>query len=216
LPPSFGLTEQSVVQGHRMNTNAALMSEDGALPAEDLPGDFAIWIFILAEMLVFGVMFIVYAFARAHQLEVFNASQLTLNRGLGTLNTIILITSSYFVVRSVAAIKVNDARQSARWLLGAMALGAMFIVVKLWEFNEKFSAGITLETNDFYMYYLTLTSFHLMHVLMGMIILGCIVFKLKHGDYTAAEYFGVETGASFWHMVDLLWIILFPLVYIIH
>jgi len=181
-----------------------------------LPGDFAIWIFILAEMLVFGVMFIVYAFARAHQLEVFNASQLTLNRGLGTLNTIILITSSYFVVRSVAAIKVNNAQQSVRWLLGALALGAMFIAVKLWEFNEKFSAGITLETNDFYMYYLTLTSFHLMHVLMGVIILGCVVFKLNKGDYTATEHFGVETGASFWHMVDLLWIVLFPLVYIIH
>jgi len=199
-----------------MNTNTAVVSDSESLPAEDLPGDFAIWIFILAEMLVFGVMFIVYAFARAHQLEAFNASQLTLNRGLGTLNTVILITSSYFVVRSVAAIKVSNAQQSARWLLGAMALGAMFIAVKLWEFNEKFSAGITLETNDFYMYYLTLTSFHLMHVLMGVIILGCVVFKLNKGDYTATEHFGVETGASFWHMVDLLWIVLFPLVYIIH
>lgn len=74
--------------GNNMNTNTALVNE-----TEDLPGDFAIWIFILAEMLVFGVMFIVYAFTRAHQLEVFNASQLTLSRGLGTLNTIILITS---------------------------------------------------------------------------------------------------------------------------
>jgi len=197
-------------------TNEAKVDEPEIQTNEDLPGDFAIWIFILAEMLVFGVLFIVYAFARAHQLEVFNASQLTLSRGLGTLNTIILITSSYFVVRSVAAIKVNNAKQSARWLLGAMALGAMFVVVKLWEFNQKFAAGITLETNDFYMYYLTLTSFHLMHVLMGMIILGCVVFKLNKGAYSAAEHFGVESGASFWHMVDLLWIVLFPLVYIIH
>ena len=83
-----------------MNTNTALVNE-----TEDLPGDFAIWIFILAEMLVFGVMFIVYAFARSNQLDVFNASQLTLSRSLGTLNTIILITSSYFVVRAVSAIK---------------------------------------------------------------------------------------------------------------
>ncbi len=194
-----------------MNMNTALVNE-----TEDLPGDFAIWIFILAEMLVFGVMFIVYAFTRAHQLEVFNASQLTLSRAMGTANTIILISSSYFVVRSVAAIKAGNARQSAHWLLGAILLGAMFVAVKLWEFKQKFSAGISLDTNDFYMFYLTLTFFHLMHVLMGMIILACIVYKLKNGDYSAAEHTGVETGASFWHMVDLLWIVLFPLIYIIH
>ncbi len=193
-----------------MNTQAAQVNSP-----EDLPGDFAIWIFILAEMLVFGVMFIVYAFARSNQLEVFNASQLTLSRGLGTLNTIILITSSYFVVRAVSAIKSGNATLSARWLLGGMLLGGMFVLVKLWEFHEKFESGITLETNDFYMYYLILTSFHLMHVLMGMIILACIVYKLKHGAYSAQEHFGVETGASFWHMVDLLWIVLFPLIYII-
>jgi len=193
-----------------MNTNTALVNK-----TEDLPGDFAIWIFILAEMLVFGVMFIVYAFARSNQLEVFNASQLTLSRGLGTLNTIILITSSYFVVRAVSAIKLDNPKQSALWLIGTILLGGMFVAVKLWEFHEKFEAGITLETNDFYMFYLTLTSFHLMHVLMGMIILACIVYKLKHGGYSAQEHFGVETGASFWHMVDLLWIVLFPLIYII-
>lgn len=193
-----------------MNTNTTLVNE-----TEDLPGDFAIWIFILSEMLVFGVMFIVYAFTRANQVEVFNASQLTLSRGLGTLNTIILITSSYFVVRAVSAIKSGNANRSSNWMMGAILLGGMFVAVKLWEFNQKFSMGITLETNDFYMFYLTLTFFHLMHVLMGMIILGCIVYKLREGDYTAQEHFGVETGASFWHMVDLLWIVLFPLIYII-
>lgn len=193
-----------------MNTNTTLVNE-----TEDLPGDFAIWIFILSEMLVFGVMFIVYAFTRANQVEVFNASQLTLSRGLGTLNTIILITSSYFVVRAVSAIKSGNANRSSNWMMGTILLGGMFVAVKLWEFNQKFSMGITLETNDFYMFYLTLTFFHLMHVLMGMIILGCIVYKLREGDYTAQEHFGVETGASFWHMVDLLWIVLFPLIYII-
>ncbi len=193
-----------------MNTNTTLVNE-----TEDLPGDFAIWIFILSEMLVFGVMFIVYAFTRANQVEVFNASQLTLSRGLGTLNTIILITSSYFVVRAVSAIKSGNAKRSGNWMMGTILLGGMFVAVKLWEFNQKFSMGITLETNDFYMFYLTLTFFHLMHVLMGMIILGCIVYKLRKGDYTPQEHFGVETGASFWHMVDLLWIVLFPLIYII-
>jgi nitric oxide reductase NorE protein len=111
LPPSFVSIDESCdeagILGNLMNTKTILVNE-----TEDLPGDFAIWIFILAEMLVFGVMFIVYAFARSNQIEVFNESQLTLSRAMGTLNTIILITSSYFVVRAVSAIKSGNSRQS--------------------------------------------------------------------------------------------------------
>ena len=167
-------------------------------------------------MLVFGVLFVVFAFARMNQVAVFNASQQTLSRSAGTLNTLILITSSYFVVRSIAAIKQDKSKQSANWLTGAIVLGGAFVVVKLNEFHEKFLAGISLDTNDFYMFYLTLTSFHLMHVIMGMIILTFIVIKIRRGAYSASDHFGIESGASFWHMVDLLWIILFPLIYIIH
>ena len=185
-------------------------------PKQDLPGDLAIWIFILAEMLVFGVLFVVFAFTRMNQVAVFNASQQTLSRSAGTLNTLILITSSYFVVRSIAAIKQDKSKQSANWLTGAIVLGGAFVVVKLNEFHEKFLAGVSLDTNDFYMFYLTLTSFHLMHVIMGMIILTFIVIKIRRGAYSASDHFGIESGASFWHMVDLLWIILFPLIYIIH
>lgn len=184
--------------------------------AKELPGDLAVWIFILAEMLVFGVMFVVYAFTRRHQIEIFNASQLTLNRGVGALNTIVLISSSYFVVRGVIAIKLNDASQSLKWLAGAVGLGLLFIVLKFWEFNQKFSIGITMETNDFYMFYLMLTSFHLMHVLMGVIFLLIVMHGLRCARYSSKDYVGVESAASFWHMVDLLWMILFPLIYIIH
>ena len=182
---------------------------------EDLPGDLAIWIFILAEMMVFGVLFVVFAFARIKQVEIFNASQLTLNRSLGTVNTLILITSSYFVVRSITSIKKDKLEQSANWLIGTIILGAAFVTIKVYEFHEKFIAGISLDTNDFYMFYLTLTSFHLMHVIMGMIILAFIVIKIWKGVYSSSDHFGIESGASFWHMVDLLWIILFPLIYII-
>jgi nitric oxide reductase NorE protein len=182
---------------------------------EGLPGDFAIWIFILAEMLVFGVLFLVYAFSRSYQVEVFNASQLTLSRAAGAFNTLVLITSSYFVVRGVAAIKRGSAEQCSRWLIAAWLMGGVFVVVKLWEFRQKFVAGIALDTNDFYMFYFTLTFFHFMHVLMAMVILAFVIAKARRGGYSAQEHVGVETGASFWHMVDLLWIILFPLVYVI-
>lgn len=185
-------------------------------PADDaLPGDLAIWIFIFAEMLAFGVLFVAYAFTRAHNVELFNESQLTLNRTSGAINTLALITSSYCVVRAVSAIKRGMSRQCANWLMGAWLLGGVFVVVKTVEFHAKFEAGITLSTNTFYMFYLALTFFHFMHVLMGMVILGCVIAKARRDGYTKHDYVGVETGASFWHMVDLLWIILFPLVYII-
>ena len=182
---------------------------------EDLPGDFALWIFIFAEMLAFGVLFVAYAFARANDVALFNESQLTLSLTAGVINTLVLITSSYCVVRGVSAIKHGSSKQCAYFLMGAFLLGGAFVCIKMWEFNAKFSAGITMSTNNFYMFYLSLTFFHFMHVLMGMVILACIIKKCLHGGYSVQDYVGVETGASFWHMVDFLWIILFPLIYLI-
>ena len=180
------------------------------------PGDLAIWIFILAEMSVFGVLFAVYAFDRSNQVELFNLSQATLNRVSGFINTLILLTSSYFVVRAVSAIKRNDSSACAKWLIGGMLFGLIFMTVKSFEYYDEFSHGISMDTNDFYMFYIALTFFHFLHVLMGLIIFSFILFKVIRGGYTSTEYHGIETGASFWHMVDLLWIILFPLIYVMH
>ena len=195
--------------------NIHLVNSNSTHHKEDLPGDFAIWIFIFAEMLAFGVLFVAYAFTRANNVELFNASQLTLSRTSGAINTLVLITSSYFVVQGVAAIKRGLNKQCAHWLTGAFLLGGVFVGIKIVEFHAKFAADITMSTNNFYMFYLSLTFFHFMHVLMGMIILACIIVKARGDGYSVQDYVGVETGASFWHMVDFLWIILFPLVYII-
>ena len=182
---------------------------------KDLPGDFALWIFIFAEMLVFGILFVAYAFTRSYHVDLFNQSQLTLSRTSGVINTLVLITSSYFLVRGVASIKHGQSKQCGYWLIGAFLLGGIFITIKILEFHAKYVADISMSTNAFYMFYLSLTFFHFMHVLMGMIILAFIIFKVLNDGYSAKDYVGVETGASFWHMVDFLWIILFPLVYII-
>ncbi|MFA5626868.1 MAG: cytochrome c oxidase subunit 3 family protein [Thiohalomonadaceae bacterium] len=185
-------------------------------PKEGLPGDFAIWIFIFAELLVFGLFFLAYAFARSNNVELFNTSQLELDRFSGAINTVVLLTSSYFVVRAVTAIRNNDSRRCSHWLTAAIAMGSVFLVIKMIEFAAKSNAGITLSTNTFFMFYLSLTFFHFMHVILGMVILAVVLFKARNGGYSAANHTGVETGASYWHMVDLLWLILFPLVYVIH
>lgn len=179
-----------------------------------LHGDLAIWVFILAELLVFGVFFAAYAFARANNIELFDAEQAALNRNAGAINTLLLLTSSYFVVRAVQCAEAGAGRLSARWLLGAMACGGGFVVIKLWEYTAQFSAGVSLSSSTFHMFYISLTFFHFMHVLLGMVILGALWNNARQERYDANNMNGIESGAAYWHMVDLVWLILFPLVYV--
>ena len=196
-----------------MQTNT--LTENSTEEPEILPGDFAIWFFIFAELLVFAIAFMSYAIVRAQNVEMFNQFQLTLNRELGAANTLLLITASYFVVRAIHAIRVNNVKNCVIWLYASLGCGAGFLLLKSLEYYEKFSHGINLSTNTFYMFYISLTMFHFLHVILGMIILFAIAIKAQRGGYSADDHIGIETGASYWHMVDLVWIILFPLVYII-
>jgi nitric oxide reductase NorE protein len=178
------------------------------------PGDLAIWIFILAELLVFAIFFAAYAFTRMQHVDLFNQYQSTLDRNSALINTLALLTSSYFVVRGVARIRRNDGHGCARWLWAAVGMGLLFVVVKSAEYAHHFAAGVNLRTNTFYMFYLSLTFFHFMHVLLGMVILTAVALKARAGGYSDVHHDGVESGASYWHMVDLVWLILFPLVYV--
>ena len=178
------------------------------------PGDLAIWIFILAELLVFAVFFASYAFTRANHVELFNTYQLSLDTDAALINTLALITSSYFVMRAVASIREDKSKQCIHWLLAALAMGFIFLIVKSGEYAHHYQQGINLRTNLFYMFYLSLTFFHFMHVIMGMVILAAVVLKTRQGCYSDTEHTGVETGASYWHMVDIVWLVLFPLVYV--
>lgn len=195
-------------------TNLFAMTQQTSPTYAQPPGDLAIWIFILAELSVFALLFVVYAFTRRYNLELFNLYQLQLDRTSGLLNTMTLITSSYLVVRGVAAIKQGQAQHCSRWLWAAFTLGGLFLLVKGAEYQHHFSQGIGLSTNLFYTFYIALTFFHFMHVIMGMVILAVVARKAGRGGYSAAAHTGVETGASYWHMVDLVWLILFPLIYV--
>lgn len=183
------------------------------------PGDFGIWVVVYIELITFGLLFVGYAFARRTDVELFNQSQLLLDQRFGFINTLILITSSYFVVKAIESIQLIDREKASalasKWLLAAMSLGSLFIVFKIIEFTDKFEQGINLSTNTFFMFYLLLTAFHFMHVILGLIILFNIRQKTKIGGYTKEDHKGMQTGATYWHLVDLLWIVLFPLIYII-
>jgi len=181
-----------------------------------LPGDLAIWIFIFAELLVFGVLFLAYALARRSHVELFNSGQALLDRQSGLINTLVLISSSYAVACAGAAIRMGRARACMAWLGGAWALGAVFLTLKVLEFSHDAAIGMQLSRNLFDMFYLSLTFFHFMHVLMAMVIVSVVIRNTWQGRYSAASHTGVETASSYWHMVDLVWIILFVLVYVLH
>ena len=183
------------------------------------PGDAGIWIIIYIELITFGLFFLGYVYSRRLDVELFNSSQLALNQTYGFINTLILITSSFLVVKAVHTIKTIELKKASiiatRYLNSAIALGGVFLIIKMSEFVTKYSQGINLSTNKFFMFYFLLTVFHFLHVLLGMIILFNIKEKTKIQGYNKDDLKGMQTGASYWHMVDLLWIVLFPLIYII-
>lgn len=196
-------------------TTIAAMPDVDADSAAHLPGDRDFWIFIIAELLMFGAFFIAYMVNRVGEVELFNTSQLTLDRTIGAINTIFLVTSSWAVVLAVNAARQDRPRAVPRHLAVATALGIVFVVVKCFEYTAKFEAGITMMTNTFYMFYFCLTMIHLLHVIAGSIILTVLWGNARHGAYHANNTKGIEMGASYWHMVDLLWIFLFALLYLL-
>ncbi len=198
------------------------MSKNISLKEAYPPGDLAIWVIIYIEFITFSLLFLGYAFSRRLDVELFNASQSVVNQTSGFVNTIILITSSYFVVKAVHSIKNMTAdtlqesnKEASKWLLFAIVCGLAFITIKITEFSNIFGMGINLSTNRYFMFYIMLTVFHFLHVVLGSGILFLIYKKTKINGYLPNDSKGIETGASYWHMVDLLWIVLFPLVYII-
>ena len=167
--------------------------------APRLCGDLWVWLIILAELLTFGIFSVSYAFARSRDVAGFNAAQATLDLHSGAFNTVLLITGS----------------ANLRWLLAAMACGVGFNGVKLAEYAAKLNQGIDLTSNTFDTLYLMLTAFHFLHVVVAMLALGYLALRLQRGAYGSHDSHAMETGAAFWHMVDLLWIVLFPLVYVL-
>lgn len=184
-----------------------------------LHGDVAVWIFILAELLAFGLFFLAYAFARARNPALFDAAQASLDRQSGVINTLLLVSSSALVANAVAVVRragANAARRAAAALLGAIACGLGFIIVKSCEYAIHFASGMELSSSTFSMFYLGLTGFHFFHVILGLVVLGVLWRQTAANAYHPGNTNGLESGAAYWHMVDLVWLVLFPLVYVMH
>lgn len=180
-----------------------------------LPGEEGTWIFILGDMMVFALLFGVYIHARAEDPELFRASQEHLRQEFGAINTLLLLTSSLCVVTAIRAVRHKVRNIAPPLIAGAFACGLGFSFIKYLEYSEKLDAGLNPAANDFWMYFYVLTGLHFFHLLIGMAVLVYLFVQSRKEELDAKQTAFVEGGACFWHMVDLLWIVLFPLLYMV-
>lgn len=165
------------------------------------------WLLIAAELLVFGAALLGYAGARALDPAGFAAAQDGLDRLAGTVNTAILLTSGLFAALATEASRRGERGRTRLLLTAAAMIGALFLVVKGFEYSAEIAAGNGLSTSTFHTLYFLITGFHAIHVIFGILILAIVMVfdDLEH----------VETGTAFWHMVDLIWVVVFPCLYLL-
>jgi nitric oxide reductase NorE protein len=200
-----------------LDIKPAIVDESSRRKARDrIPGEVGVWCLIFGDLLVFSVIFAVFMHSRAADSGLFNESQVTLHRAFGGLNTVILLTSSLVVVLAVIAIRLNK-RQTARKLLyTAVVCAGVFLANKAIEWTMLLIEGHGPPANSYYMYFFVLTGLHAVHVVLGVVVLLVLVAFTRKDALTKNQYSFVESGACFWHLVDVLWLIIFPLLYLMH
>ena len=174
---------------------------------DELPGELIMWIFIISELLVFGGGLAAFMGVRMLDPVMFAESQDHLHRTGAALNTIVLVTSGYLAACALRWRKIGERFKTRVALVVAAALGVVFLIIKGAEYADKASQGINIETNTFFTLYYLLTGFHAMHIVAGVVILLLVAWK--------DEPENIEVGSAFWHMVDLVWVLLFPVIYLL-
>ena len=180
-----------------------------------IPGEPGLWIMLLGDMVVFAVFFGTIVVLRGRHPDVVAAAQPALHQGLGVTNTVVLLTSSLFVVNGVRLARLRDAR-APRLFLGALACAVIFAGIKAIEYTDLGTGGHGPGTNDFLTYYFVFTGIHLGHVVLGSVglIVASRLSRAGHAGRNRESW--LEGIACFWHLVDLLWIVLFALLYLVH
>ena len=181
-----------------------------------LAGDEGVWFFITADITMFAVFFALFVVERYKAVALFETSRQKLDPVLGVLNTLILLSSSWLVALAVHSARSGRRDAVQRYLTLGMLVGAGFAVSKIFEYWQKISHGITLLSNDFFMFYFALTGLHFLHFVIGMVVLAVCLAKSRTDALDQKYIVWIESSGCYWHMVDLLWIVLFPMLYLLH
>jgi cytochrome c oxidase subunit 3 len=188
------------------------------------------WIFLITEVMFFGGMFLAYSIYRAKYPDVFAVASSSLNVYIGAANTVVLLCSSFTMVMAVRASQLGKRNGIIFWLIWTLLLGMTFLGVKAFEWNEKFEMhhvpgmpGFHLDgvgtmqgpASIFFSLYFAMTGLHAMHMVVGVGILTMLIFQAKNGKFTGGYWTPVDISGLYWHFVDIVWIFLFPLLYLI-
>jgi nitric oxide reductase NorE protein len=173
-----------------------------------VPGEEGVWVFIFGDLLVFALFFGTLLTYRGQQAQVFAQGSGLLHQGLGVLDTVLLLTSSLLVALGVRSLRHP-------YFVGALLCAIAFVGCKSLEYTLLLRHGVTPATNDFFMYYFVFTGIHLGHVLLGAGVLVFLTAMARRAPLSDKQLAWVESGASYWHMVDLLWIVLFAVLYLV-
>lgn len=195
-----------------MSTSAEVF----ASPARRLPGDLAMWFFILAELTVFALLIIAFAVTQQLDPQLFADSRAALDSSIGLALTLSLLTSGLLAALAVEQVRHDRQGRAALLLLAALLSSCIYVTLKLNEYGHLSALGLGLEHNRFFTLYWILTGFHFLHVLLGMAILGWMAERCRRRAYSPEHHGGLESGVLYWHMVDLVWVVLFPLVYVLN
>ncbi|MGE2713054.1 cytochrome c oxidase subunit 3 [Mycolicibacterium litorale] len=185
-------------------------------PDRRAPGEAGVWIFILTEMAIFTALFGVILWNRAESPETFAAGQALLNQPLGLINTVALIVGSVVVVLAIDAALRDRYLQASRYLVAAMLSGFAFMAIKAIEYVSVLNHGGWIHTDVFWMLYFVVTGAHLLHVVVGTATLGLMRRRTVAGLTGPRDRDLFVSATCYWHMVDLLWLILFPLFYLVN
>lgn len=180
-----------------------------------VPGEQGTWVFLFGDMLVFAVFFGTFLVERASAPELFDQGRQTLHLNVGLVNTLVLLTSSLCVVVFLGALRSGAGELAWRAVAIAIGLGVLFVALKVYEYVSLSATGHGPGASDFYLYYFILTGLHLFHVCVGIAVLVLLLSQARRTELTTTRMALIEGGGCFWHLVDLLWIILFPLLYLV-
>ena len=179
-----------------------------------IPGEPGVWVLITGDLLIFSIFFVTFAFYRRGGADAYAASQVALGHAFGLVNTLLLLTGSLFVFRSVTCARDRGTRDAATWMLLGASTGVAFLLSKALEWSHLFMQGISLYTSEFFMFFFMFTGIHAFHVLLGTGVLLHLYSRMRGAPTRAPSLRITEAGGVFWHLVDVLWIVLFALLYL--
>ncbi|MCS6885959.1 MAG: cytochrome c oxidase subunit 3 family protein [Acidobacteriota bacterium] len=184
------------------------------------------WLFLATEVLLFSGLFLAFAVMRQYHYEAFREGHHHLNKTLGVVNTLVLICSSLTMALGVRAAQTSRKQQLINYLVATLLFAATFLVIKYFEYSHKIHEGLlpgryfTGEMHEpavplFFGLYFLMTGLHGLHVVAGMIAIGWVLWRGIKGHFHSEYYTPVENVGLYWHLVDLIWIYLFPLLYLL-